>query len=125
MDSRIFEIDPQAGIAYGMYNALKKEEGSFEDFLLHYNSHEANEGDNGWLTKMMQSSISQSLSSSEVMSAMSQLGVKEFDFLSSLDFFETQAYAYRQKLLQEMHKRGQTEVSMLSDYSIPKKITVK
>lgn len=107
MDARLFAIDPLAGIGYGMYNALKKEEGSFEDFLLHYDSHEANEGDNGWLTKIIQGDMKNALSSPEVWSAMQTLGINELDFISSSDYFETQVHAYRLTLMQEMQKRGE------------------
>ncbi len=107
MDERLFAIDPYAGIGYGMYNALKKGEGNFEDFLLQYNSHEANEGDSSWLTKIMQKDMSNALSSPEVWSAMDTLGINSLDFISTSDYFETQVQGYRFILMQEMHKRGE------------------
>ncbi len=67
MQTRLFDVDPLAGIGYGMYNAIKKGEGSFEDFLLHYDSHAVNEGDNSWLTKMVGDDIAAGLSSPEVL----------------------------------------------------------
>lgn len=106
MDTRLFSIDPVAGIGYGLYNALKKGEGSFEDFLLHYDSHAANEGDNSWLTKAIHEDISSALSSPQVLEAMNVLGVGELDFLTSADYFDAQVNAYKFQLLQAMQKRG-------------------
>lgn len=108
MQSRLFEVDPLAAINYGMYNALKKGEGSFEDFLVHYDSHSVNEGDNSWLTKMVGEDIFSSLSAPEVLEAMHSVGIGELDFLSQGDFFDTQVSAYKLQLLQEMSKRGKS-----------------
>jgi len=109
MDTHLFQIDPQAGIAYGMYNALKKSEGSFEDFLLHYDSHAVNEeNDNRWFTKLVGEDISSALASPEVVEAMSFLGMSDLDFLATSDYFDTQVNAYKLKLMQEMNKRGIT-----------------
>ncbi|MDD3324013.1 MAG: hypothetical protein PHN38_02685 [Sulfurospirillaceae bacterium] len=105
MQSRLFEIDPMAGIGYGMYNALKKEKGSFEDFLLHYDSHQVNEGDNSWLTKLISEDIFSSIASPEIFEAMGALGINGIDFLSSGNFFDTQTSAYKLQILQEMQKR--------------------
>ena len=107
MDTQLFEIDPLAGIGYGMYNAIKKGEGSFEDFLLHYDSHAVNEGDNSWLTKMVSQDIGSVLSSPEVLEAMSTLGIN-LNFLATGSFFDTQVSAYKLQLLQEMQKRDNT-----------------
>jgi hypothetical protein len=107
MDTHLFQIDPQAGIAYGMYNALKKSEGSFEDFLLHYDSHAVNEeNDNSWLTKLVGENMSSALSSPEVMEAMGFLGMSDLDFLASSDYFDTQVTSYKLQLTQEMNKRN-------------------
>jgi len=109
MDTRLFEIDPQAGIAYGMYNALKKNEGSFEDFLLHYDSHAVNEeDDNSWLSKLVGENMTAALSSPELMEAMGTLGIGQLDFLASADYFDTQVSAYKLQLMQEMNKRDIT-----------------
>lgn len=107
MDTQLFEIDPLAGIGYGTYNAIKKGEGSFEDFLLHYDSHAVNEGDNSWLTKMVSQDIGSALSSPEVLEAMSTLGIN-LDFLATGSFFDTQVSSYKLQLLQEMQKRDNT-----------------
>lgn len=109
MDTQLFKIDPLAGIGYGMYNAIKKGEGSFEDFLLHYDSHAVNEGDNSWLTKMVSQDIGSALSSPEVLEAMSTLGIN-LDFLATGSFFDTQVSSYRLQLLQEMQKRENANV---------------
>jgi hypothetical protein len=107
MDTRLFQIDPQAGIAYGMYNALKKGEGSFEDFLLHYDSHAVNEeDDNSWLTKLVGEDMSAALGSPELIEAMGSLGVGQLDFLASADYFDTQVSGYKLQLMQEMSKRN-------------------
>lgn len=106
MDTHLFQIDPQAGMAYGMYNAIKKDKGSFEDFLLHYDSHAVNEeNDNSWLTKLVGEDINSALASPEVIEAMSFLGMSDFDFLATSDYFDTQASAYKLQLMQEMKKR--------------------
>jgi len=109
MDTQLFKIDPLAGIGYGMYNAIKKGEGSFEDFLLHYDSHAVNEGDNSWLTKMVSQDIGSALSSPEVLEAMSMLGIN-LDFLATGSFFDTQVSSYKLQLLQEMQKRENANV---------------
>lgn len=109
MDTQLFKIDPLAGIGYGMYNAIKKGEGSFEDFLLHYDSHAVNEGDNSWLTKMVSQDIGSALSSPEVLEAMSTLGIN-LDFLATGSFFDTQVSSYKLQLLQEMQKRENANV---------------
>lgn len=49
----LFKLDPMAGISYAQYNAIKKDKGSFEDFLLHYNSYEANNQKSNWLTNLI------------------------------------------------------------------------
>jgi len=107
MDTRLFQIDPQAGIAYGMYNALKKDEGSFEDFLLHYDSHAVNEeNDNSWLTKLVDENMSAALGSPELIEAMGYVGVGQLDFLTSADYFDTQVRGHKLQLMQEMNKRN-------------------
>ncbi len=108
MDTRLFEVDPYAGVAYGMYAALKKSDASFEDFLLHYDSHSVNEGDNAWLTKLARENMSNALGTPEVLEAMDLLGVGNLDLLSSASFFDTQTSAYRLQLLQAMHERGES-----------------
>ena len=41
MDNRLFQIDPYAGISYGLYNSIKGDKGSFEDFFFFYDSSRA------------------------------------------------------------------------------------
>ena len=106
MDTHLFQIDPQAGIAYGMYSALKKDKGSFEDFLLHYDSHAVNEeNDNSWLSKLVGEDITSALASPEVIESMDFLGMSDLDFLASSDYFDTQVTSYKLQLMQEMDKR--------------------
>jgi hypothetical protein len=117
MDTHLFQIDPQAGIAYGMYNALKKDKGSFEDFLLHYDSHAVNEeNDNSWFTKLVGEDISSALSSHEVMGAMSFLGMSDLDFLATSDYFDAQVTSYKLQLMQEVNKR---DIKMPYEVLIP------
>jgi len=108
MDNRLFQIDPYAGISYGLYNSLKGEKGSFEDFLLHYDSTGANNEDSSWLTKLVKEDTTNALSSPEVWEAMNILGVNGVDFLgagSSSDFFDTQASGLKLQLMQAFSKR--------------------
>lgn len=111
MDSRLFEVDPMAAVGYAMYNSVKKGEGSFEDFLLHYDSTKANEEDNDWLTKIIaQDSLTQ-LASPEMLGAMTQYGINSLDFLSTSDYFDTQVASYKLQLMQEINKRKTTPSS--------------
>jgi len=48
------------------------------------------------------------LSSPELMEAMGTLGIGQFDFLASADYFDTQVSAYKLQLMQEMNKRDIT-----------------
>ncbi len=52
--TQLFAIDPAAAVSYAQYNTVKEGKGSFEDFLLHYDSHEANEGGSNWLDRLIQ-----------------------------------------------------------------------
>lgn len=116
MDSRVFEVDPLAAINYGLYNAMKKGEGSFEDFLVHYDSHSVNEGDNSWLTNLMSEDTFASITSSEVLGAMDALSVDNLNFLTKSNFFDTQVAAYKLQLLQEMSKRGEKPSTILNQF---------
>ncbi|ATB68535.1 hypothetical protein FA592_09080 [Sulfurospirillum diekertiae] len=108
MDSRLFQIDPYAGISYGLYNSIKGDKGSFEDFLLHYDSTGANNEDSSWLTKLVKDDNNKALSSPAVWEAMNTLGVNGLDLMSSVsssDFFDTQASALKLQLMQAFSKR--------------------
>lgn len=105
MDSQLFQVDPYAGVSYGLYKAAKGDNASFEDFLLHYDSHAANEGDNSWLTRMVSEKTSNLLSSPEVWEAMNSVGVSGLDFGSSSNYFDTQVYAAKMQLLEAFSKR--------------------
>lgn len=109
MDNRLFQIDPYAGISYGLYNSLKGGKGSFEDFLLHYDSSGANKEDSSWLTKLVKEDTSNALSSPEVWEAMNVLGVNGLDLVNSIgtsDFFDTQVGALKLQLLEAFSKRS-------------------
>lgn len=109
MDNRLFQIDPYAGISYGLYNSLKGEKGSFEDFLLHYDSTGANNDDSSWLTKLIKEDTANALNSPEVWEAMNVLGINGLDLMSgvtSSDFFDTQASALKMQLMEAFSKRS-------------------
>lgn len=108
MDSRLFEVDPYAGISYGLYNSVKGDKGSFEDFLLHYDSKGANDGDKSWLTKLMGEDTLKSLSSPEVWEAMNTLGINGLDLVNTMgssDYFDTQVGALKLQLMEAFSKR--------------------
>jgi hypothetical protein len=106
MYNNLFEIDPMAGISYGMYNSIKGEEGSFLDFLLHYDSHEANNEDNSWFSDLINKDTMSKIKSPEVLEAMNFAGINTLDFLSSKSYFDTKAEALKLQLMQEMNKRN-------------------
>lgn len=109
MDAKaLFALDPMAAISYGQYNAVKKNEGSFEDFLLHYNSYEANEGGSDWLSNLIsqEGGYSKLSSSPELLQS---LDLSNFNFTSSLstsDFLSTKADAYKLQVLSLMQQKG-------------------
>lgn len=105
MDSRLFQIDPYAAASYGMYDSVKGKEGSFEDFLLHYDAGGASEGDNSWLTQIIMQKTTNALSSPEVWDAMNALGVSGLDLGSNSSYFDTQVYAAKMQLLEAFSKR--------------------
>jgi len=106
MYTNIFTIDPMAASSYGIYNSLKGEEGSFVDFLLTYDSHEANEGGNDWLSKIVNEDSLKQINSPEVLKSLSISGINTMDFLSQKSYFDTQVSAYKLQLTQEMEKRN-------------------
>lgn len=105
MQSRLFEVDPMAGVGYAMYNSVKKGEGSFEDFLLHYDSVKVNEGDDDWLTKLINEDSLFQVTSPQMLEAMNKYGVNSLDILSKSNYFDTQVESYKLQLMQEMSKR--------------------
>jgi hypothetical protein len=107
--SILFQIDPMAASSYGLYNSLKEGEGSFIDFLLHYDSKGANEGDNSWMTKLVNKNTIEKLSSPQVAQALSQ---SDFDFsglISTSDYFDTKVQMYKLQISQEMARRATTQ----------------
>lgn len=109
MDNRLFQIDPYAGISYGLYNSVKGNKGSFEDFLLHYDSTGANKDDSSWLTKLVKEDTSNALNSPEVWQAMNTLGINGADIMgsvSSSDFFDTQVSTLKMQLMEAFSKRS-------------------
>lgn len=105
MQSRLFEVDPMAGVGYAMYNSLKKGEGSFEDFLLHYDSVKVNEGDDDWLTKLINEENLSQVTSPQMLEAMNKYGVNSLDMFAKSSYFDTQVASYKLQLMQEMNKR--------------------
>lgn len=109
MNTQFFALDPMAGISYGLYNSAKKGKGSYEDFLLHYNSKEANDGNNNWLTKMIGQDTLTNLQTSNIfLSKLNQVGISTASLLDQNSFLSTKATAYKLQLMQEMQKRGYT-----------------
>ena len=120
MQTKLFTIDPMAATSYGMYNAVKGEEGTFLDFLLNYDSKKANESDNSWLEELVTSdNLSQinsievlqelnlsEVASSSVLNQFNLSGTSTMDYLSTKNYFDTQAEGYKQILINEMEKRG-------------------
>lgn len=112
MDNRLFQIDPYAGISYGLYNSVKGDKGSFEDFLLHYDSTGANKEDSSWFTKLVREDTSNALNAPEVWQAMNTLGMSGVDMMgtvSSSDFFDTQVSALKLQLMEAFSKRDDYE----------------
>lgn len=105
MDSRLFEIDPYAGASYALYTSVKGEDASFEDFLLHYDSTGASEGDNAWLSRLAVEKTTQAFSTPEVWEAMRALGISGLDFGTSMTYFDSQVYAAKMQLMEAFSKR--------------------
>jgi len=75
MYSRLFEVDPYASAQYGIYTRLTEGKGSFEDFLIHYDSHGVNNGDFSWITKFAQGDDFQTLAMSFLNNSSSWVGM--------------------------------------------------
>ena len=116
MQSRLFEVDPLAAVGYAMYNSVKKGEGSFEDFLLHYDSVKVNEGDDDWLTKLINEDSLSQITSPQMLDAMNKYGVNSLDILSKSNYFDTQVATYKLQLLQEINKRKITPLPTQNPY---------
>jgi len=106
MDARLFSIDPYALSSYGMYNAAKKGEGDFVDFLLHYDSKSLSEGDNSWFSKVVGEDVLSKINSTEMAQALHFANFNTFDLLKSQSYFDTQVSAYKLQLQLEASKRG-------------------
>ena len=105
MYTKLFAVDPMAAVGYSMYNSVKKGKGSFEDFLLNYDSVKVNEGNNDWLTKLISQDNLSQIASPEILDAMTKYGVNSLSTLASGSYFDTQVASYKLQLLQEMNKR--------------------
>lgn len=89
--SYLFRLDPAASTAYNMYKASNKNGGSFEDFLLKYDTNKANKGDfssilgeseNGkMINELLRSS---SVSPDALSNAISELKDEKDDLLSEI-----------------------------------------
>lgn len=121
MDAKaLFKLDPMAGISYAQYNSVKKGKGSFEDFLLNYNSLEANEGKNNWLTNLMsrEGGFNKLASSPELLSS---LDLSSFNFSTSLstsNFLATKADSYKLQALSMLQKKGYSDKELEAFSSI-------
>jgi len=106
MYTNLFMIDPMAASSYGLYNSIKGKKGSFEDFLLSYDSKKANDSDNSWLDKLVTKENLSKITSPEVLKNLNLSGVSTIDFLSKKSYFDTQAEGYKMILMKEMSKRN-------------------
>ncbi|WP_169752830.1 hypothetical protein [Campylobacter mucosalis] len=89
--SYLFRLDPAASTAYNMYKASNKNGGSFEDFLLKYDTNKANKGDfssilsqseNGkMINELLRSS---SVSPDTLSNAISELKDEKDDLMSEI-----------------------------------------
>lgn len=104
--SILFQTDPMAATSYGLYNSFKEGEGSFIDFLLNYDSKGANEGDNSWITKLVNKETLDNISSPQVAQVLSQSNVDLGGFISTSDYFDTKVAMYKLQIEQEIAKRG-------------------
>ncbi len=105
MYSQLFSIDPMAGISYSKYNSIKGEDGSFLDFLLHYDSYKANHDDDSWFGNLLKNELQNSLNRPQMLKALNTYNVSTLDFLSSKSYFDTRVETYKTELLKEMKKR--------------------
>ncbi len=106
MDAKaLFKLDPLAGISYAQYNEVKKGKGSFEDFLLHYDSYNANKGKNDWLTNLISSEGGfEKIASSELLNS---LDLSKFSFsLSTNTFLNTKALVFKHQALLQLQKKS-------------------
>ena len=106
MQTNLFIIDPMAASSYGLYNSIKKENGSFVDFLLSYDSKAANENDNTWLNDLVNKDNISKITSPEVLQSLNLSGINTMDFLSQRSYFDTQAEGNKMILMKEMTKRN-------------------
>jgi len=109
MSSKLFAIDPMAASSYGLYNSVKGEEGTFLDFLLNYNSTDANDGDNSWLSDLVTNDSLSNIKSSDVLQELSKTGaINNFNSLSSLSTMD---------LLSQMNSDETNTVDLLSQFT--------
>jgi hypothetical protein len=106
MQTNLFLIDPMAASSYGIYNAVKGKKGTFVDFLLNYDSYEANKGKNDWLNKIVDKDTINKINSPEMLKIFTSSGLNTMDFLSQRSYFDTQVSAYKLQITQEMQKRN-------------------
>ena len=106
MNTNLFMLDPMAASSYGLYNSIKGDKGSFEDFLLSYDSKKANDFDNSWLNKLVNQENLSKITSPEVLKDLNLTQMNTTDFLSQKSYFNTQFEGYKQILLKEMNNRN-------------------
>ena len=106
MYTNLFMLDPMAASSYGLYNSIKGDKGSFEDFLLNYDSKKANDFDNSWLDKLVNKENLSKITSPEVLKDLNLTQIHTTDFLSQKSYFNTQFEGYKQILLKEMNRRN-------------------
>jgi hypothetical protein len=96
---RLFELDPYASAQYGVYKTLKKEDASFEDFLLRYDSHGVNKGDFSWLEKLGEQGAYASMGLSLFGQSASFLGIGASALFSAKDSLAPALSAYNSDIL--------------------------
>jgi len=99
MYSRLFEVDPYASAQYGIYTRLTEGKGSFEDFLIHYDSHGVNNGDFSWITKFAQGDDFQTLAMSFLNNSSSWVGMGTANFIGNKFSLMPRISQYNSQLL--------------------------
>lgn len=99
MDTRLFAVDPYASAQYGMYTRLTEGKGSFEDFLIHYDSHSVNKGDFSWLANLVKGGDAQNVALSLLSNSASWVGMGSANFLGIKSALMPEISNYNSSLL--------------------------
>jgi hypothetical protein len=99
MDTRLFAVDPYASAQYGMYTRLTEGKGSFEDFLIHYDSHSVNKGDFSWLANIVKGGDAQNIAMSLLGNSASWVGMGAANFIGIKSSLMPEISNYNSSLL--------------------------